>query len=205
MFVNADPSRKEESLKRYGAIEGVLARRPGEDVIDASGRWFQHAKVVLARDGYHHPLVLLVGEDGQGELNFLNIHDRATLNVLMRRLADEVERAGSVGLIHIGEFWAANLDDLKLGESASESPKRKEVLQVPAATADGRMRIHSIEFRKNEQGVIEFGDEWITDEPDAGGFLEPVRRVWRRWSERSQPPAGQQRGRYRSGAERPCG
>jgi len=36
--------------------------------------------------------------------------------------------------------------------------------------------------------------EWVTDDSDKSGFLEPVRRVWRRGAERKQgPPDGQQR------------
>ena len=104
----------------------------------------------------------------------------------MRQLADEVERIGAVGLIHIGEFWAAPLTDLKPGQLPSESAGRKEALQVTAATADGRSRIHSVEFRKNEAGQIEFGGEWVDDDPELLGFLEPVRRVWRRWAEPTQ-------------------
>ncbi len=187
IFVKADPRRMEESARRYGWTEGSLRRRrPGEDVIAASAEWFQHAKRVLATDGYHLTLAILETEDGQGELHFLDIPDRAGLYVLMRQLADQVERTGAVGLIHVAEYWGARAEDLKPGQLPSELPGRKEALQVTAATADGRTRVHSVEVRKNERGEIEFGEEWVTDDPDKLGFLEPVRRVWRRWAERKQ-------------------
>lgn len=186
--VKADPGRMEEAAKRYGGQEPLRKRRPGEDVIAASAEWFKHAKRVLARDGYHHSLALLETEDGRAELHFLEISDRAGLYVLMRQLADEVERTGAVGLIHIAEYWGARLGDLKPGERPSESSGRREALHLTAATADGRMRVHSVVFRKNERGEIEFGEEWVTDGPDQLGFLEPVRRVWRRWAERKQRP-----------------
>jgi hypothetical protein len=187
IFLKADPRRMEQSAKRYGCTEGsVRRRRPGEDLTAASSEWFQHAKQVLAADRYHHSLVLLETADGQAELHFLEIPDRAGLYVLARQLADEVERTGAIGLIHIAEFWAARLQDVKAGQLSSELPGKKEVLQLIAATADGRMRVHSVEFRKNERGEIEFGGEWVTDDPGKFGFLELVRRVWRRWEEQKQ-------------------
>ena len=57
------------------------------------------------------------------------------------------------------------------------------MLQVTAATVDGRVRVHSVVFRKNERGEIEYGDEWVTDDLVQSGFLEPVRRVWKQWAE----------------------
>ncbi len=181
IFIKADPRRMEQAAKRYGVTEGSLRkRRPGEDIIEGSAEWFRNAKGVLATDGYHHTIALLETADGNAELHLLDVPDRAGLYVLMRRLADEVERTGAVGLVHIAEFWAARPEELKPDQLPSESPARKELLQVTAATADGRVRVHSVEFRKNEHGEIEYGNEWVTDDLVQSGFLEPVRRVWRR-------------------------
>jgi len=95
----------------------------------------------------------------------------------------------------IAPLACARPEDLKPGQLPSELPGRKEALQLTAATADGRVRVHSVEFRKSERGEVEFGDECVTDDPDQSGFLEPVRRVWRRWAERKQrPPDGQSSG-----------
>lgn len=193
VFVEADPSRMEQSAKRYGADGTLRPRRPGEDVIAVSPNWFEYAKRVLAVDGYHHTMALLETKDGQGELHFFEIPDRAGLYVLMHQLANQVERTGAVGLIHIAEFWAAPVEKLKPGQLPSETPDRKEVLQLTAATADGRTRIHSVELRKNERGDIEFDAEWVTDDPEQSGFLEPVRRVWRRWAEPKQAPPHRRR------------
>ena len=107
----------------------------------------------------------------------------------MRELADEVERTGAVGVIHVGEFWQASPTDLKLGQRPSESASKTEVLQVIAATADGRARVHWVEFRKNEAGQIDFGEDRVEDDPKAG-FLEPIRRVWTRWAKRERGAPG---------------
>ena len=186
-FEQPDPHSMEEAAKRYGFSEQTATKRqPGEDLISESGWWFESAKRVLATDGHHEAIALLETPDGQRQLHNLAITDRASLYVLMRQLADEVERIGAVGLIHIGEFWAAPLEELKPGQLPSESAARIEALQVTAATADGRNRIHSVEFRKNEAGQIEFGEESVNDDPELLGFLEPIRRVWRRWAKARQ-------------------
>lgn len=181
--IPADPARIESSLKRYGATQGALAMRPGEDLLSASDRWFEHAKRVLATDGYHHTLVRLMTQDGDAQLHFLEFADHPGLYVLIRQIADEVERIGAVGLIYIAEFWAARLEDLKPGQRPSEVPTRQEFLRVIAVTADGRTRDHTIEFRKDEQGEIRFGESSVSGEAAGSDFLEPVRRIWRRWAE----------------------
>lgn len=182
-----EPRSMEETAKRYGFSEGAVRKRqPGEDVITSSAVWFESAKRVLATDGYHNPIVLLETADGSGELHALDAPDRASHYVQMQQLADQVERLGAVGLIHIGEFWAAPAADLKPGQQPSELASRKEALQVTAATADGRNRVHSVEFWKTETGKIEFRSEWVSDDSERLGFLAPVRRVWRRWAAQRQ-------------------
>jgi hypothetical protein len=187
LYKAPDRRRMEEAAKRYGYSEGPFAdRQPNEDVISRSAWWFEHAKRVLAKDGYHHTIALLESPES-AQLHALADSDRAGLYVMMRHLADEVERAGAVGVIHIAEFWMAAQADLKPGQRPSESANKKEVLQVIAATADGTARVHWVEFRKNEAGQIEFGEDQVEDDPTAG-FLEPIRRVWRR---RAKPERGE--------------
>jgi hypothetical protein len=186
ILVRPDPRRMEEAAKRYGHSEaGGPERQPGDDVITHSAWWFEGAKRVLAKDGYHHTTVLLETPEG-AQVNALAETDCAGLYVLMQQIADEVERTGAVGLIHIAEFWRAASADLKPGQRPSESANRREVLQVIAATADGRVKVHWVEFRKNEEGQIEFGEDGVNDNPEAV-FLEPVRRVWK---QRAKPERG---------------
>lgn len=183
--VTADPQRKEEVLARYGSKAGELSIRPGEDLLEASVRWFEMAKRVLVRDGYHLPFLQLVTSDGGGELYTPAADDRQALYVLMHRMASQVERIGAVGLIHTAEFWMAPPEDLKPGQMPSEVSTRREVLQVSAATCDGRLRVHSVEFSKNSEGKIELGKSWVSDRSGGWwGLLEPIREVWERWESR---------------------
>lgn len=183
-LVKADPRRKDELLARYDAKGGDLAIKPGEDVLDAGTRWFEHAKKVLVKDRYHLPIVELITPEGS-ELHALEIQDRPALYVIMRQVADQVERFGATGLIHTAEAWFASPGDLKPGQLPSEVPTRREALETWAASSDGRLRVHFVEFSRDKDGAIVFGESAISEGPPEGwGFLEPVRQVWLEWGRR---------------------
>src|SRR5262249_16007248 len=152
-FVPADPRRKEEALARYGSTEGELAIQPSEDILAAAAPWFEKAKRVLVTDGYHLPLVLLVMPVGRETLHFLDVPDRQAIYVTMRQIANEGERSGAVGVIHVAEFWMAPVDSvLQSGRRAGDLADRREGLAVTVATAGGRQRVHMVEFSKDEHG-----------------------------------------------------
>jgi hypothetical protein len=124
----------------------------------------------------------LTKADGDVAIHILPAHDRQTLYVMMREIADEVERFGATGLIHTAEYWAAAVGELKPGQMPSDVPTRREVLQVSAATSDGRRRDHAVEFSRNNAGQIELGKSLTTEEESQWwGPLEPIRQVWSRW------------------------
>lgn len=176
-----DPSEAEEAGKRYGGEAGDLGLRPGEDVVDASGRWFEQAKRVLSRDGFHGPMMFLVMPDGELEPHQLADGDRQALYLSMRRMATHVERYGAVGAIHIAEFWRGLMADWKPGQRVADMPNRKEILQVFAATSKGRLKIHSVEFASSGPGKVEFGPTNVEDDEHGDwGFMEPIRLVWQR-------------------------
>lgn len=179
--VKPDPAKKGDVLSRYKTTEGALERGPQESLANWSHRWFEHAKVVLATDGYHHPLIVLLMPDGRDELRFLKIDDRQGLYVTMNEIATHIERTGAIALIHIGEFWQGTEEDLKKGIRPSESAERKEVLQVIAATMEGGRWVHWAQFWRESDGRIAFGKSGFSDKSDRHwGFLEPINRVWKR-------------------------
>jgi hypothetical protein len=59
------------------------------------------------KDGYHVPILELITPDGS-ELHALEFADRPALYVMMRQVADQVERIGAIGLIHTAEAWFAS-------------------------------------------------------------------------------------------------
>lgn len=177
--VTVDPKSGEEAAARYRASRGSLARRPEEDILDLTDRWADHAKNVLATDKYHLPTALLIMPGGESELHFLEMPDRQSIYLQWQSLADTIKVKGAIGLIFAGEFWAVLQKDLKEGQRAAEASSRKEMLQVIAATADGRLHIHSTLFSRNENGEIEFGPTEVSDGGNGqANFLAPIFRVW---------------------------
>lgn len=184
--ISIDPAEAEKAGKRYGGEAGELGLRAGEDIVDASARWLEHAKKVLAKDGFHGPMMFLVMPDGDLEPHGLADDDRQALYLSMRRMANHVERTGAVGVIHVAEFWRGLMADWKPGQRVADMPSRKEVLQVYAATSNGRRKIHSVEFTSNGPGKVEFGLSSVEDDEKSDwGFMEPIRLVWERWNARS--------------------
>lgn len=181
VLLRADPTQRDKVLAKYGHAPGELAARAGEDLLESGAKWFEAAKRVLVRDGYHVPIAVLVMPDGERELHGLKIDDRQGLLVLMRRLADEIERTGAVGLIYVAEFWSAPAADLKRGQRASEAPTRRELLSVLAAKASGELRSYVVKFAKNDRGEVRLEESWVDDGlVEDVGMLEPVWRVWKR-------------------------
>lgn len=174
-----NPRSGEEAAARYKASRGSLAPRRGEDILDLSNRWADHARNVLAADKHHFPVALLILPGGESELHFLEMPDRQSIYLQWQLLADTIKVKGATGLIFAGEFWAAMAADLMEGQRPTEVSSRKEMLQVVAATADGRLRIHSTLFSKNEKGEIEFGPTEVSDGSNGqANFLAPIFRAW---------------------------
>lgn len=181
IFVKADPKDREGVLAKYKTTQGSLERQPGEDMVSWSGRWFEHAKNVLATDGYHQSMMLLLLPDGETELHSLQMEDRQSVYMVMHELALRIARVGAVGLISIGEFWAANPLDLAPGQKLSEASIRKEILSVHAATAEGKLWVHAVEFWRDSENRITFGQYTGSNQSEGHwGFLEPLHQIWKR-------------------------
>jgi hypothetical protein len=184
--ISIDPIDAEKAGRQYGAEAGELGLRAGEDIVDASARWFEHAKRVLTKDGFHRPMMFLVMPDGGLEAHGIADDDRQMLYLSIRKMANHVERTGAVGVLHIAEFWHGLMADLKPGQRVADLPDRKEGLQVYAATSAGRRRIHSVEFTSNGPGKVEFGESSVEDGENSGwGLMEPFRLVWEAWKVRT--------------------
>ena len=188
VFVKADPAKKEEVLARYKAADSILEPRNGESYLDWARQWFERAKVVLTTDGHHLPIAMLMMPDGKPEINALKFDDRQAIYVIMYRLALHVEQTGAVAMIMINEFWEGTEEELKNGIRPSESPHRKEALQVQVGIAEGQLRTYSAQFWRDHKGKIIFGETRIFDlgSHEHWGALEPIHQVWKQWRTRRE-------------------
>lgn len=179
--VKLDPTQKEEVLEKYKTTGGSLERQPNESLLDWSHRWFEHAKNVLANDGYHLPLLLLLMPNGKDEMAVLKIEDRQTLYVIMNNIAAHIEQTGANALFQISEFWQGTEADAKKGIRPSESSGKKEIIQLSAATVQGEHWVYWAEFWHENDGKIALGETQFSNKLDKHwGFLEPINQVWKR-------------------------
>lgn len=183
-----DKDRGKEAALRYKISAGELSLRPAEDILELSDRVMEHARRVLATDKFHLPMVTLIYPDRKSGLYALELPDRQAVYLQWQLMAERIKVTGAIGLITVAECWSSAAEDLKIGQRAADSPARQEVLQVIAATADGRTRIHSCVFSHEANGEIKFDAvESYDGTKDDINFLQPVFRVW---SERKEDGSG---------------
>lgn len=185
------PGRKEEPVdltlvekasKRYGfKDESPPDLLKDKSLVEVVEWCLVRAKQILLKDKYHVPMAFLQLPDGSWQFNTFVIQDQEDKYVLMRQLANEIERTGAEALIDIHEVWYAPADaTLEKGLSASQSPDRREALAITSATAKGEIKSYITPFSRGFFGKITFESTQIM-ENDQPFYLEPVLAVWRRW------------------------
>ncbi|MCX6899590.1 MAG: hypothetical protein NT105_12945 [Verrucomicrobia bacterium] len=163
--------------QRYGAE--IMDNNPfaGERSFrDRCIAFFNHAKLLLRKDGYHVSCALV--ETGKNFMFFeLRMDDRAEKHMVIRQLAKTVGRIKGKSVILIGEAWVAPTASVMPGSYAADCPTKAEGLILNGLTKDGDyISVHSI-FRRTVEG-IEF-DEDIIDTGNLSPILAPFLELWR--------------------------
>lgn len=169
-----------KAYERYDPMHEDLPKWSKKDDIFEIAEWFaSRAKKVLAQDKYHSGMVVLQMRDGGLEFMSVNPGDQSENYLMMRQVADQVERTGAKGLIHICESWVASPEEsVARGLRVSEAPNRREALTVTVAAEDGRVKTFITLFSRSDDGEIHL-EQTVEVEPGTPYFLEPVRKVWR--------------------------
>jgi hypothetical protein len=167
------------SMKRYGLDKVTLQGPRGNDPFEHAKALLVLAKKILVRDGFHYPMAFLVLPGGDKFPMALEFESQEDKYVVYREVAKEVEARRAMAVILVNEVWLA-AEDESVGRRPSESPNRKEALQVFVACADGRRRSYTTVFRGDLRGRIKLGETHIGE----GGqifVLNPILDVWARW------------------------
>lgn len=141
--------------------------------------FFEAAKFLLKKDGYHNPIALLRYADGRGKLIQLQMDDKSEKHLLIRQLAIDIEKTGANSIILINEIWASPYSSEKSFLQPADDPNRKEGLQLIAADAEGQVIVHSVLFERDKNGKIQF----LEEELQAKGsvyILQPIMDAWKR-------------------------
>jgi tetratricopeptide (TPR) repeat protein len=166
----------QEAAERYGLDKNkeLLKKKP-RNLREEAEYWFAIGKAILARDGYHSPMILLHGPNPE-TIN-MRIDDQVDKYLMWEKIAEHVEVSGAQSLIFIGEAWI-RVPEEKL-RSKDYSYKPREGLSLIAASNDGEFVSICAEF-KREGNSIHFLKEHLSQKESSieSRQLEPVRRVW---------------------------
>ena len=174
--------------ERYpAAINLVKELKHARDITELVDNYFEQAKILLCRDGYHVSIVFLGYPNGAMQLHQLAIPDGTMKELIFRQLAVNVAKTGATSVIMIGEIWLAPYRKNAKQVSRAHDPERREALEVLGANAAGEVYVRRVIFHKDAQGGIIFDSDF-----DGGCeelfFLEPLREVWKcKWAWISRP------------------
>jgi hypothetical protein len=148
--------------------------------MEVANVYFDMARVVMARDGYH--LSIFIALKGARPIGVVagSPANRADKYMLMRDIARYVRRIGADGLLHIGESWIARTADIPRGGYPDQAPNRLEALTLDAANAEGQLLSFSAIIQRKlikKHKVKRLGPTEIEE----GGkviSIAPVLEVW---------------------------
>ena len=168
----------EEVRAHYGDFDlSNLGRPTGSSLNDLAEFYFRVGKQILQRDGFHHPMVLLWSKKA-GYNCSLRVEDYAQKYLVWRSVAADVDRLGVTAVIAISEAWFSPFDPQHPERHAVDSPERREVLALDAASENGTQLSITCEFERVD-GKIVFGEERRDTKDQIGMFL-PIYEVWKK-------------------------
>lgn len=142
--------------KRYGKAANWSRLKTAKTFRDVAIAYFENARVVIARDGYHRNFTFLMRGMQPIEIAQTDHPTRASRYVLMRDLAKLAHIAGADGVMMIGEVWTAAFEDVPPSGFAAEAKRRGEAIVLHAANAAGESFVLSsaiIRRRQNSNKV----------------------------------------------------
>lgn len=151
------------------------------DAIDNVPNLLKMGQVFLEADDGILPAVWYFRGDKVVDLQLHQYVDQAAKRIAMRAIAANVRRLRADGVMMLNEVWVAVATDEDFARGAvppaRHHPDRTEALQALGVTADGRVRIQTIGFRKSAEAV-DF-DEMVEERSMVGlNLLRPILAVW---------------------------
>lgn len=142
--------------------------------------YFDQARWMMEKDGYHVFLVVLLSENHVIGMHHLVPADQSDKYRMMNEMAFEVKSSDADGIITISEIWRAEFDPSRPYQGASEYPNKTEALSLIAANRSGERFVAFAPITR--EGLFHkkarLGDTEKTDY-EGINILEPVLDVWR--------------------------
>ena len=171
---------KKRILKRYGKAASWSRLKAAKTFRDVAAAYFENARIIMARDGFHRNLTFLMKGLLPIEMVKTDHPDRASRYVLMRDLARLAHIAGADGVMTIGEVWTASNENIPASGFAVDAPKRGEAINLHAATAQGESFVMSAKIERKRPGSKKVMSVSRT-EIDEDGFLFMFLPFFEQW------------------------
>ncbi|MCH7937408.1 MAG: hypothetical protein IH994_10030 [Proteobacteria bacterium] len=143
----------EKAEKRYGPVDEI---RPVEEIksLRALARWhFTMARRIFLKDGYHSSIAFMVRDYQPIKHLEVPFEDRSAKYLLMRLVADEVERCNANAVMLVGEQWATKADSKQPFLYPSEMPDRTEHLVLDVCAESGESFSLTAQILRKEDAI----------------------------------------------------
>jgi hypothetical protein len=180
------PDELQKAEERYQGLEELRIELSNvTSLSDEAAILFRQAKNVLRIDGYHLPIAILCYPDGERVTVPMFMEDRIEKHLIIRSLANIVEKTGAKSVILINEVWLSRSPEASLFRHAADDPNREEALQLIAADESGNQYTHTAIFSKEESGEIIFNEDFFSTK-DTINLLAPIKAAWNRRKKHSK-------------------
>jgi len=100
--IDLDEIRK--AARRYGLDEKCeLFKKKPETLSEEAEFWFNMAKIVLCKDGYHIPMVILYGPNPA--IIHMRLDEQVDKYLMWEQIGEHVEVSGAERLVFVSEVW----------------------------------------------------------------------------------------------------
>ncbi len=185
-LVSADIVQSSRAVKfnskvvdRYKDSPLFTQKKEIQDFNQLCDLFFEQAKYVLSKDGYHVFLVVFLSDNVPIQFTELQPADQADKYRLMREVAETARKIHANGVLTISEAWTATQSIGEPLKAARHHKNRGEAIILAAATKRGEKRVLKAAFEK--RGFIDKKVHiYPTEEEDldTANILEPVRNMW---------------------------
>jgi len=191
-----DPKQMKKARKRYN-YKGFDKLRASSTFEETAEAFFDQARHLMLKDGYHLPKALLFKGIMPVEIISPKPNDRREKYLVMRQLAERIRTIEADGIIFISEAWTAHPSELGPGQFAEDVANRGEALVLWGATKDGKqMSLQArITRKKVKKHKVKALGSTERDTQEKIIAFAPILQVWGRLADLkldddSQWPAG---------------
>jgi hypothetical protein len=173
--------RADEAIARYGIQFTDEQREQGSEepgLRRTAARFFDIARVVLQKDGYHRNFAMLVGPSG-ASLVRVDARDKAEKFLIWRRVAEQVKERRASTVIVIGEMWQAEGAEAPEVFNVEDMQNKSEILGLQAISIDGDFIQMFAPIKRSKDDSIVLGETQESHGDRAmPSFLTPIFDVW---------------------------